>query len=174
MLKRIGVIFLQILILSLVLFASYYLFILKPKAEYRKNISETSKILSLYKNVLTQNRLAYIALTKLNPDSANVNAEKSTALERLKIAQEDISEYTAIYNSISDIDNELSSRFPKIVSEVQNIVSRQKEILDKVYTTGSYEEGREILVSEESVELLTDETNLILEIEWWRERVGSM
>ena len=169
MTKRIIGVFFKTLFISLAIFSTYYFFFLKPKIELTQNRSETIKILSLHKDTLIQNRIAYITLTQLDADSANFNAEKVGAVNTLKTTRE---------NGLSDIENnkvipnvnkELYNRLPYLLSDLKRVYEEQNEILEAVYATESYDEGLTILKSEKAVKLLTMQTNLILEYEYWIE-----
>lgn len=174
MLKRTGILVFQILLVSLVLFSSYYFLFLKPKIELEENKTAAIKTLTLFENALTQNRLSYVSLTKLDPDSTNFDSERTNALKLLKSTQEDISKYADMYNSISFINQDLSTRFPALLTEIQDVNQKQMEIMDAVYKTKSYEEGLLILKSDEAVKILTDETNLILEIKHFVFRIQNL
>ena len=72
---------------------------------------------------------------------------------------------------IPNVNKELYNRLPYLLSDLKRVYEEQNEILDKVYTTKSYDEGLTILKSEKAVKLLTMQTNLILEYEYWIEKL---
>ena len=171
MVKRVLVFFLKTLFISLAIFSTYYYFFLKPNIELAQIRSETIKILSLHKDTLIQNRIAYITLTQLDPDSANFNAEKVSAVNTLKTTREKGLSDIENNKVIPNVNKELYNRLPYLLSDLKRVYEEQNEILDKVYTTKSYDEGLTILKSEKAVKLLTMQTNLILEYEYWIEKL---
>ena len=115
MTKRIIGVFFKTLFISLAIFSTYYFFFLKPKIELAQNRSETIKILSLHKDTLIQNRIAYITLTQLDPDSANFNAEKVSAVNTLKTTREKGLSDIENYKVIPNVNKELYNRLPYLL-----------------------------------------------------------
>ncbi len=62
---------------------------------------------------------------------------------------------------------ELTKRFSILLSETKKIYEEQESLLERVFETKTYEEGVEILKSDQTVGLLTRHTNLILEYKFW-------
>ncbi len=57
----------------------------------------------------------------------------------------------------------------------EDIYQRQREMLDKLYGQKTFADGMKVLRSPEAVGLVTDQTNLILELEYWeRETVRKL
>lgn len=125
--------------------AIFYLFFLKPRLALEKKLTQEYFL-------FVQNRLAFVELTRLDPKSPNFEIEKSSLVSTLK--------------NTNKKGLEIASR-----KEEKEIYERQNNILEKVFATKSYEEGVAILKSNEAIELLTDQTNLILELEFQLEKL---
>ncbi len=137
--KPVVVISLKALFLFLLLIGGYYFL---SKAQIAKE-----KVLATHYSNLVQNRLAYVELAKLNPKDASFDTQKSNLVGIIKETNK-----KGMEKPLSDKEKE--------------IFERQNKILEKVFATKSYEEGVLILKSPESVKLLVDQTNLILELEF--------
>ncbi|KKQ81648.1 MAG: hypothetical protein UT06_C0057G0005 [Candidatus Woesebacteria bacterium GW2011_GWA1_38_8] len=109
--------------------------------------------------------------SSLISNSANFNAEKVSAVNTLKTTREKGLSDIENYKVIPNVNKELYNRLPYLLSDLKRVYEEQNEILDKVYTTKSYDEGLTILKSEKAVKLLTMQTNLILEYEYWIEKL---
>ena len=146
MFKKIIFILFQILIFTAVISSVYYFLFLKPKIERQEKITSAAAEINIGLLLLVQNRIAYIELTRLDADSVNFNAEKSALVATLKKTNRE------------GLDN------PEIDDKAKEIFQRQDKLLERVFATKSFEEGAAILKSEEGLELLTDQTNLILHL----------
>ena len=113
----------------------YYFFYLKPH-------QNEVKLASIHYSNLVQNRTAYINLAKLDPSDPSFEFQKSNLVGIIK------------ETNAKGLENPINS-------EEKRILEAQSVILEKVFATKSYEEGVAILRSEESVQLLADEANLI-------------
>lgn len=163
----------KITIFVSLLFTSYYLFVLKPGLEFPNKLLSAEKSLFLHHNNLLQNRLSYVELTRLEPNSANFSLEKSSLVSTFQKTNQEGIELVSREDRIPEIDKELDKRFPTLLSETKTIYEDQNKLLEKVFATGSYEEGVTILKSEESINLLTRQTNLILEYEFWLDKMNQ-
>lgn len=159
--------FLKILVFVLLLFGSYYLFILKPSLELPNKLLKAEKTISEHSSTLTQNRLSFVELTRLDPNSANFSIEKSNVISKLKETNKEGLDLIQKQGSIPEIDEELTKRFSILLSETKKIYEEQENLLERVFETKTYEEGVEILKSDQAVGLLTRHTNLILEYKFW-------
>ncbi len=135
------------LILTILFTVLYYLIFLSPQISKQKRLND--KIISLSSNlsILVQNRLSFIELTRLDPKSPSFNSQKSELINTIKIT------------------NQKGLNEPSFPDKAKEIFQRQNKLLEKVFTTNSYEEGVLLLKSKESLELLTDQTNLILDLQ---------
>lgn len=126
---------LKVLAILVLVLAGYYFGYLKPHQETVK------KIASHYSN-LVKNRTAYVDLAKLDPEDSNFDVQKS--------------------NLISIIKETNTKGLEKPLNDTEkDIFVKQNALLEKVFATGSYNDGVVILKSEESIKLLTDEADLI-------------
>lgn len=173
MAKNIFPFLIKTLLFSALLFLSYYLFFLKPQIKIKNEILYAKKILSLHKNTLAQNRLSYIALTRLDPKDPNFENQKSKVVETLRKTNQE---------GIKVVENPDQPPNPKIIppqdfssllSETKRIYEDQNKLLEKVFATKSYEEGVAIIKSPEGIEILTRQTNLILKYEFYLRRISS-
>lgn len=173
MLKNIFRIVLKVTILSLIVFSVYYFGIMRPKIFNAQNVSQTIEVLRIHKNLLTQNRIAYVALTKLDGNSVNFDGERSSLVNSLKETNSKGISDTEAKNTIPNVNGELSIRFPELLTDTSSVYEEQTVILDKVFATKTFDEGIAILESSEAVDLLTRQTNLILEYEWWIRKLAE-
>jgi len=167
MTKRFLVTLVQILLISLVLFLTYYFFYLKPKIESAKNRAETRKILSLQEDNLIQNRLAFVELTKLDPKSSILNLNSSDIMQTLERTHKTGLDLIKNESSIPKNTTITNDNYNALTSKSESIFNDQKKILYDVINTKSYKDGVAILKSKESIDLLTRQTNLILEYQYW-------
>jgi len=119
----------------LILLCAAYFFYVRVETSKEKNIS-------IHYANLVKNKLSYISLSKLDPKSPGFDIEKSNLIEIIKET------------------NKIGLEKP-LNNKEEEILTRQNVILDKVFATKSYEEGVAILKSQESIDLLTDQTALI-------------
>ena len=128
----------KILAILAVISLLYLVFFIFPKEKEKKmaNLNYTN---------LLQNRLAYVELIKLDPQSPNYKSQQVDLIARIKETNQKGLE---------------SSK-----EEVKKIMQIQKEIMNELSGAETYEEGIAILKSEKSVTLLTRQTNLLLELE---------
>ncbi len=159
--------FLKIFVFVLLLFGSYYLFILKPRLELPNKLLKAEKTISEHSSTLIQNRLSFVELTRLDPNSANFSIEKSNVISKLKETNKEGLGLIQKQGSIPEINEELTKRFFILLSETKKIYEEQENLLERVFETKTYEEGVEILKSDQAVGLLTRHTNLILEYKFW-------
>jgi len=164
----------KILAITLLLFGTYYLFFLRPKLELASNLLNSEKILARHHTNLLQNRLSYIELTRLDPKRANFNLEKSSLVGTLQKTNEEGLKNINEDKEIAKIDGKLTERFPALLAETKKIYEDQESLLEKVFATKSYAEGIVILKSEEAINLLTRQTNLILEYQFWLEKMEKL
>jgi hypothetical protein len=159
--------FLKIFVFVLLFFGSYYLFILKPRLELPNKLLKAEKTIGEHSSTLIQNRLSFVELTRLDPNSANFLIEKSNVISKLKETNKEGLDLIQKQGSIPEINEELTKRFFILLSETKKIYEEQENLLERVFETKSYEEGVEILKSDEAISLLTRHTNLILEYKFW-------
>lgn len=126
-------------IIFLAILSTGYYFFARAEIQKEKNIS------SHWAN-LVKNKLSYVGLAKLDSKDPGFDIEKSNLIGIIKET------------------NKIGLEKP-LNNKEKDIFIRQNAILDKVFATKSYEEGVSILKSKESVNLLSDQTNLIQELE---------
>ena len=163
----------KILILTILFLTLYYFFIVKPKVLLQKDIAQTRAVLSSNYTILVQNRLAYIELTRLNPSSANFQYQTANTIDVLQKTQKEGLDLAKEKKTIPDLKN-FDINFPKLLTETESVYRQQEDIIKKVTETEKYEDGLKILKSDESVKLLTTQTNLILEYEFWLEKINEL
>ncbi len=161
-------IFLKGLIKVLIIFtlfaSSYYLFFLRPSIENQKRISEIKNELEKHTNYLVQNRIAYLQLTKLSPKSRHFQEEVTSLIDILQKTQKQGIEFIEQKSSPLEINSKYE--ISNILKQTKDFYNEQEKLMKKALSTMSYKEGLEILKSDESLELLTKQTNLILEYEF--------
>lgn len=162
------------LLIFTLLLAGYYFFFLKPQLELPNKLTKTEKVLSEHHTTLLQNRLAFVELTKLNPDSAVFNLEKSNLVGTLQKTNEEGLKALENPTIPPEVDESLSERYIGLLSETKAVYEKQNELLEEVFATNSYEAGTKILKSDESISTLTDQTNLVLEFEFWLKKINSL
>ena len=161
----------KILILTILFLTLYYFFIVKPKVLLQKDITQAQTILTKNHTVLVQNRLAYIALTRLDPNSANFQYQTANIIDTLQETQKKGLDLVKEKNNIPDLKN-FDINFLKLLAETESVYRQQEELINEVIKTEKYEEGVEILKSDKAIELLTNQTNLILEYEYWLGKIN--
>jgi hypothetical protein len=132
-----------------------------------QKIVYTQNVLSSYRNNLTQNKISFIGLSKLNPNSSGFEYEKNELVESLQTSIDKGGKTSENPEKLPNINIELSERYPGLLEETNKVYQDQESLLEKVFATKSFEEGIEIMRSEESVQLLIKQTNLILEYDFW-------
>lgn len=140
----------------------YYLLILAPVLKQSQNLRETKKVLQLHHINLVQNRLSYVELARLNWNSANFQSETSDLVETIQDTQARGAELAAEYPSVPDIGG-LDIDYLRLISDTSELFGNQAILLEQITQTESYDEGLEIVKSQESVDLLMKQTKLISE-----------
>ena len=125
----------KVLIILVLISAGYYFIYFLPHQEKNREVS-------IHHSNLVQNRTAYVGLAKLNPKDPNFDSQKSNLIGIIKVT------------NAKGLEKPLND-------EEKRIFEKQNEILVKVFATDSYEEGVAILRSDESIQLLIDEAELI-------------
>jgi hypothetical protein len=172
--KRVAFIFLfKVLVITIFIFTGYYFLFLKPKTEMPQKIVDTKNILSSYRNSLTENKISFIELSKLNPNSASFEYEKNELVEIIKASIENGKQTSENPNIIPQVNSKLSERYPGLLEETNEVYLDQEHLLKQVFATNSFEEGVEIMRSDKSVQILTKQTNLILEYDYWIKMIGD-
>lgn len=160
-------------LLFLLLVGGYYLLFLAPQIRHSRALSEVELAVGKPAFNLLQNRIAFVELTRLDPQTGNFNFEKSALVSTLQKTGQDGLEQQAVkipwirQAHHKKIDPQLKERFPALIAETKEVYQRQAELLTKVFATSSYAAGIAILRSPEAVALLTKQTNLILEYQFW-------
>jgi|GEM_PF-7054935 len=154
-------------LIFLLLLASYYFFFLKPKIELPNRINKAQEILTNHHSTLLQNRLSFVELTKLDPEAGTFNLEKSSLIGTLQETSKEGLKTLENPTKLPEVNKELSERYNKLTSETRELYEKQDRLFEKVFATDSYEAGTELLRSDESIKILTTQTNLILEYKYW-------
>lgn len=171
---KVALIFLfKVLIIASLIFIGYYFILLKPKIDQPQKLAKTQTILSSHKNSLIQNKVSFVELSKLNPNSPGFEYEKKELVETLKVSIENGKASIENPEKLPDINKGLSERHPGLLEETKQVYLDQEQLLKKVFATKSFEEGVEIMRSDESIRLLTKQTNLILEYDFWIETIST-
>ena len=163
----------KILILLGLFLIGYYFLILGPRLAMSEKAAQLEKKISQHYFNLLQNRLTFVELTRLDPDSAAFNLEKSNLVGTLEKTKKEGLELVKKENNIPKVDNKLSNEFPLLLTDTENFYKEQEELLKKVFETKSYEKGVEILKTDDAIKLLTKQTNLILKYQYWLEKVND-
>ena len=159
------------MVIFAVLLSGYYLFVLKPKLELPKARSEAQRVLRLHSSNLTSNRLSYVQLTRLDPDSSDFLTAKSNLVGSLQSTQKAGTELVEKESKIPDIDAKLTKDFPTLLTDTKQFFKDQEILLKEVYQTSSYQGGVKILKSDKALELLTRQTNLLLQFQFWQDKL---
>jgi len=158
-------IFLKVIILTTIFSVLYFFFYLIPKAKEIKKRKELTNFLIPYKNILVQNRIAYIQLTKLDPRNPKFNNQKSNLVSILK--EEGLKKFENLEKENQNLPEVkgVSEKIPPLLTKTKDTLLELEKLLQKVFETKTYEEGLKILKSDEAVKLLTRQTNLIIEFD---------
>lgn len=153
------------LLIFLVITASYFILILVPVKRRSENVRNAINIISSHSNNLVQNRLAYIELTRLDPNAPNFNLERIQLVNRIKNTNES-EQKTLEKNEKVKIDPNLNETYVKLLNETQQFYKDQEIILEEVFGTETFAKGLNILKSQKSIDLLTRQTNIIFQFQW--------
>ncbi len=164
---------LKVAFIFLILSFFYFSFYLSPKIKRQKEISDIKRYILTSYYILVQNKISYVFLTRLDEKSPDFNLEKSEIIESLKSTQKRGLEYLGNPIPKESFDKNLSATLSTLSLETEKIYEEQKNLLDKVFSTKSYQEGLNLLKSKEAVNLLTRQTNLLLEYQFWLERLAQ-
>ncbi len=173
MIKRILITLLQTLFISAILFSGYYFLYLKPNIQLAKNISQTETILTLHKNTLTQNRIAFVGLTHLNPDSPIFSLDTSNLLAILQNTENEGLDQINSHQYLPKTNILDSNSYSELLKKTENIYTSQQNLVGQIKTTKTYKEGLEILKSQDSINLLTNETKVILEYQYYIDKISN-
>ena len=136
------------------LISTFYFFAFRvPKIKNREELISAKNILIANLTILIQNRLTYIELTHLDPQSAGFDIEKSSLIATIQKT------------------NHKGLANPNFPNEAREILLRQNILLEEVFATKSYDDGVAILKSEEALELLVDQTNLVRK---WQQEIREL
>lgn len=156
----------KVAVLTLAITIAYYFAIIKPNQIKIFKIKETKKILSTNYANLVQNRIAFTELTRLDPNAINFDSQKSDLVATLTRSNEEgLKALDASFNN-QNIAEIVKEDYPELIEKTKTFYKDQKDLLEKVFATKSYQEGVEILKSDEAIKLLTDQTNLILNFDF--------
>jgi hypothetical protein len=153
-------------IFLILLLAGYYFLFLGPKLAFPSKLHQVEERLAEHHFNLLQNRLSFVELTKLDPNSTSFNLEKSNLVATVKKTSEEGLNALEKQSELPKIDNDLNNRYKSLLEETRAVYENQEKLLEEVFATDSYEAGVKILYSEEAIELLTRQTNLILEYDF--------
>lgn len=153
------------------IFAAIYGSWLGLKVEYRKELENIGTELSELRWNLVQNRLAFVGLTKLDPSSASAIGEKEGLLTNVEESIRTGLEKTDSIKIKWWAEMVVIRKWPELIRIQREVYARQREILDNLYKQQTFADGMKVLKSEQSVKLLTDQTNLILEYEFWGDKI---
>ena len=135
------------------------------------NIIKAERILTIHKNTLTENRIAFIGLTRLDPESAVFPSDASTLLSTLETTQQEGLDQINAEPEIPDTNILSNNKYSEMLIETAGIYENQKNITDNIKSSKSYSEGLNILRSEASISLLTKQTNIIFEYQYWLDKM---
>lgn len=141
------------IILLTLLLTGYYFVVLRPQPN--------NSALAIHHATLLQNRLYLVELTRLDETSPNFDPDRTNLVGLLRETNR---------AGLEQIQSDTSTNNADLLNESSEVYNKQTILLDKVFETKSYEEGVEILTSTESAELLTEQTNLILKLEFLLQR----
>jgi hypothetical protein len=161
-------------VLLILLLAGYYFLFLGPKLAFPNKLLQTEERLAKHHSSLLQNRLSFVELTKLDPNSASFNLEKSSLVATVKETNEEGLNALKKQSELPKIDNDLNSRYESLLEETRSVYEDQERLLEKVFATDSYQAGVGILKSDESIKILTKQTNLILEYDFWLKKINEI
>lgn len=142
--------------------------------ELPNKLSRAEMALSEHMDNLLQNRLSFVELTKLNSTSASFDLEKSNLVETLKSTNKEGLKAAQKAQDMPEIDKDLSKRYPSLLSETEKVYQGQNTLFDEVFSTDTFESGVDILKSDKAVEILTLQTNLVLEYDFWLKKIQQI
>ena len=173
--------FIRILILFLLFLFVYYLLYIKSNLVISKTLIESEKVLNEHKNYISQSRITFIELIKLDPESPNFVLEKRNEIKTLDEINKKALEYLANPynypkilikpNEYSNfLDNKLEKGLISLAEKNKNFFLEQKKFFSKLETI-NFQDQTEFLKSPESIKLLTEQTNLIFEYNFLLDKI---
>lgn len=160
--KRLFIFILQTLLILILITSSYYLFKIRPDNKRLQLSQKTISTLNIHKSNLQQNRLYYLELISLNKDSESFEINKSDITSNL---QKNIAKATDDINN-PQLNGQLDDQqVLSLIDRCKDHYQKQEELLKKLFETKSFDEGKTILTSEESLSIIVNQTNLIKDME---------
>lgn len=156
-------IILKTLLISILLFACYYIFVFRPREKYIKNLSEDRNNLQTHYSYLVQNKIAFENLKKIDVKNTHANFDKEKSIEIVtKTSQEGASR---IKNNkyMPKTNKELKGRYTDLLNETLLIYINEDNLMDELKRASDYSKGMELLSSEKYNEILSKQSQLIIE-----------
>ena len=82
--RKYSVFIIKTLLFFTIITIGYYFLYLVPQSKQPQKLRKAEKVLTKHHSNLVQNRIAYVELTRLEPDSANFDLERSDLVARLR------------------------------------------------------------------------------------------
>lgn len=162
----------RILLFLLLILLGYYFFFLKPQLILPQTLFKAKISFTLHRTNLLQNRLALIELARLNPNNPNRDQERTQLLSQLQTANQqgliNIKSQPATKNL-----PEFSQALAHLLTHHQTLLQDQQTLADQLTQIDSFSAQLELLESPNTITLLTDQTNLILEYDHWLKKIDQ-
>lgn len=164
---------LKVLLITVLVTGFFYLFVVLPSIKKLKEIKTTQASLVKHYSLLMQNRVAYIGLTKLNTGSYDFNLRKSEIIDKIRKSSKEGTDLINAQGEVPNVNKDLEKRFDSLLNETKEVYSQQEQFLNKVFETKSYESGVALIKSDEGLQVLTKQTNLVIEYQYWVNELDS-
>ena len=161
-------------LLLLLLSLGYVFLILRPKINLANKALEAEKIVAEHHSNLLQNRLAYVQLSKLDSESPSFDHEKSELIATIKKTNKEGLKNIEEEHEIPELNENINNDYDELLQTTQEVLEKQNNLLNKVFQTSSFEQGTIILKSNEAIEILTEQTNLILKYEFLLSKIREL
>ncbi|MDP2693188.1 MAG: hypothetical protein Q8O88_06175 [bacterium] len=180
-LRKYSILTLKTLIVTAILLFGYYWLFLRPELIIWEKVQKNEQILIVQKNYLSQSRIIMVELIKSDVNDYYYPTHLKKTLEllsqinntALKKSKETIS-YDPVLSlgrkNIRAYNRNILSGIYKITEENKVFLSKQKEMLSNLQLL-NFDQQKEFLHTNQVVPLLTEQTNLTLEYDYWLNQI---
>lgn len=184
----------KVVALLLIFLGLYYILFLAPKIALPNAFLESQAVFAEHRTNLVQNRIALVELARLSPNSADIFNKEAELLKKLQATNEQgikLLEENKELPSVAGVGNGflyfLNNDLPvtlqslrlkerQILEEQQSLIASLIDLIQQSATAPKAEvlsTQFALIRSDSSVKLLTRQSNLILEYDFWLKKISD-